>query len=171
MSRDLPGILLQHLKTLEPEAQFSVTLPLVQSSSGKKYFAKVGTPDEKDQYIGEAESLNAMSIAAPGLSPRVLAYGETEGRPYFLSEYKDIGRLSHTAAETLGKRLAEELHKYRSTKGFGFDVPTYCGATRQENGWFKTWAECFDALMGGLLTKLGRGLGDLRAKGEEVRRE
>ena len=74
--------------------------------------------------------------------------------PYFLSEYKDIGSLSTTTAEVLGKRLATELHTHKSENGYGFQVPTYCGATRQDNGWFETWPACFDALIGGLADKL-----------------
>jgi protein-ribulosamine 3-kinase len=169
MVRVLPQILLQHLQKLEPDAQFTGSLPVIQSSTGKRYFAKIGSPEDKDQYIGEAESLKLMYMAAPGLSPRVLAHGDAGGLPYFLSEYKDFGHLNDKAAAILGRRMAEELHMYKSTEGFGFRVPTYCGATRQENGWFETWEDCFSALIGGLLDKLEGRFAELRAKGEEVR--
>ncbi|EJF66845.1 fructosamine kinase PKL/CAK/FruK [Dichomitus squalens LYAD-421 SS1] len=128
------------------------------------YFAKIGRPDDKDRFVGEAESLKAMYAAAPGLVPRLLSCGVIDnenkerdvdvGRPYFLSEYKDIGPLSSSAAKILGKRVATELHAYESKDRYGFHVPTYCGATRQDNGWFNTWPECFDALIGGLVEKL-----------------
>lgn len=134
------------------------------SSTGQRYFAKIGAASDEDQFIGEAESLKAMGLAAPGLVPKLIDYGTVDadakeresdiGRPYFLSEYKDIGSLSSSAAKVLGKRLATELHAYKSTKGFGFHVPTYCGATRQDNGWYETWSECFDKLLGGLVSKL-----------------
>ncbi|KAH9858025.1 fructosamine kinase PKL/CAK/FruK [Lenzites betulinus] len=136
----------------------------LRSSAGLRYFAKLGSSSDVDQYIGEAESLMAIERAAPGLAPKLIDCGLIEfdtkerdtdvGRPYFLSEYKDIGSLSPTAAKALGKRLATELHAYKSPKGFGFQVPTYCGQTRQDNGWFETWTECFDALVGGLSDKL-----------------
>jgi len=176
---DIPQILLTHLEKLEPNATFTGSLPIIQSSAGVRYFAKVGSSSEKDQYIGEAESLRAINEAAPGLSPCVLALGfmnssDNEpytGQPYFISEYKDLRSLTSRAADVLAKRLATELHKYKSSKGFGFDVPTYCGATRQENGWYGTWNECYSEMIGSLLGKLrqkGR-FGDLCSRGEEVR--
>ncbi|KAF7979395.1 hypothetical protein HWV62_42498 [Athelia sp. TMB] len=118
-----------------------------------------------------------MNIAAPGLSPKILVSGVTDGsdgeragQPYFLSEYKDLsGRLTDEAADVLAKRLATELHAYKSDMGFGFAVPTFCGATRQENGWYDTWAEFYSQLIGGLLSKLKRKgrFDDLISKGEE----
>lgn len=137
----------------------------LQTSVGQRYFAKIGSASDKDQFIGEAESLTAMYAAARGLVPKMIDCGVIDseskerdsdlGRPYFLSEYKDIGPLSSAAAKVLGRRLATELHAHRSQDGrYGFHVPTYCGATRQDNGWFETWLECFDALIGGLVDKL-----------------
>lgn len=136
----------------------------LRSSTGQRYFAKLGKTSDKDQYVGEAESLKAIELAAPGLAPKLIDCGVIDsdtkecdsdvGRPYFLSEYRDIGSLSPAAAKVLGKRLATELHAYKSPEGFGFHVPTYCGVTRQDNGWYETWPECFDALVGGLADKL-----------------
>jgi len=179
----LPTILLQHLQRLEPDADFSASLPAITSSQGMRYFGKVGSQAEKEQYIGEAESLKAMGVAAPGLVPRVFACGVTDnsgndsplegpGRPYFLSEYKDLTPLTEEAAEELGRRLATELHKSQSTKGFGFGVPTYCGATRLENGWFETWEQCYDSMIKDLLTQLAKKgrFPELCKKGDEVRK-
>lgn len=188
----IPQILLTHLERLEPNATFTGSPPKIQSSSGKRYFAKIGSSmSDIDQYTGEAMSLKAMEKAAPGLSPRVLAFGcihsaplnELEpssssstdvqrsiGQMYFLSEYRDIAPLTPEAADVLAKRLATELHRYKSTIGFGFDIPTYCGATRQENGWYKSWADCYGDLLGGLLGKLEDSkFEELYRKGEEVR--
>ena len=178
---DIPQILFTHLKKLEPNVEFSGSLPTIQSSAGVRYFAKIGSLSERDQYSGEVESLRAINEAAPGLSPRILASGfidssgneSSTGQPYFLSEYKDLRSLTSKAADVLAKRLATELHRYKCSKGFGFDVPTYCGATRQENGWYETWEECYSEMIGNLLEKLRqkRRFGDLCSKGEEVRRK
>lgn len=175
---DIASIFLPHLRNIEPDGQFTFSLPVVTSSAGNKYYAKLGRATESDQYIGEAESLKAIHAAAPGLAPRVFASGVVGGdsneaarRPYFLSEYKDIGSLSVKSAEFLGERIATELHAFKSNKGYGFDVPTYCGATRQENGWFGTWEECYSSMIENLLLKLNgrRGSTELIAKAEEVR--
>lgn len=184
----LPNIFVKHLGEIEPGAKFSGSLPLIRSSTGSKYYAKLGSAHEREQWQGEAESLKAVNQAAPGIAPRLLAFGMldsagselnadlasyTSGQPFFLSEYLDFGQLSAQSATTLAIRLATEVHQYKSSHGeFGFHVPTYCGQTRFENGWFQTWEECFSAMIGqmlGYLKKQGR-FTKLTEKGEEVRK-
>ncbi|KAF9270585.1 fructosamine kinase [Marasmius fiardii PR-910] len=169
----IPEILLTALQSLEENVTTSFTgsLPKIHStSSGKTYFAKLGSSSETEQYNGEAESLKAIDAAAPGLAPKVFLSGTENGRPYFVSEYKDIGTLS-SASTSLAKRLATELHIHTSPEGkYGFHVPTYCGATRMKNGWFDTWEECFQDKIAELLGYL-KGQGgykELCAKGEKV---
>ena len=176
----VPSIFLKHLNKLEPNAQFTFSPPRLRSSSGANYYAKIGTASENAQYVAEVESLKALDIAAPGLVPKVLASGfftqddqESKpgaGRPYFLSEYKDLRSLSPASATVLGRRLAEEVHSYKGTNGFGFHVPTFCGPTRMDNGWYSSWEKCYDALIAGLLSHLKSSrYSTLRAKGEQVR--
>jgi protein-ribulosamine 3-kinase len=177
----VPKIFLKYLNKFEPNAQFTFSQPRLKSSSGATYYAKTGTTSEHAQYVAEVESLNALDVAAPGLVPKVLASGfftqddgESKpgtGRPYFLSEYKDLRSLSSTSAKILGRRLAEEVHSHKSTRGFGFHVPTYCGPTRMENGWYPSWDKCYDALIAGLLSHLTSSrYSALRTKGEQVRK-
>lgn len=161
--------------------EFHPSEPHVRSSSGKAYFTKIGLAAEKDQFVAEAECLKAMHTAAPGLAPRLIDCGsigeETAehssevGKVFFVSEYKDIGSLTDESAKRLAKRLASEMHQYKSTMGFGFGVPTFCGRTKQDNGWCDSWEECFDKLLGGLLDKLNArgGHGELCDKGEKIR--
>jgi protein-ribulosamine 3-kinase len=200
------------LERIEPGAQFNGGLPRISSSSGKTYFAKLGSPKEKEQYVGEAESLKAMALAAPGLVPSLLAFGFVEnengeeeeeeeidgsgsppgpdadgGRPFFISEYKDMSPLTERSGAILGKRLATEMHCYTSPNygvvgvegegagtgagGFGFGVPTFCGATKLRNGWYDTWQGCFDVLIGDLLSTLEArgGYAELCRSGQDVR--
>ena len=192
----IPPHILKQLEFIEPGAQFNGVLPQISSSSGKTYFAKVGSPKEKEQYVGEAESLKAMALAAPDLVPSLLAFGfvdengeeEIDGggrsssddasgrlRPFFISEYKDMSPLTERSGAILGKRLATEMHGYTSPSPngsrFGFGVPTFCGATRLRNGWYDTWESCFDVLIGDLLSTLeGRGgYAELCRRGQDVR--
>ena len=187
----IPPHILKQLERIEPGAQFSGGLPQILSSSGKTYYAKAGSPKEKEQYTGEAESLRAMAMAAPGLAPSLLAFGFVDGsgeeaggdggRPFFISEYKDMSPLTEQSGAILGRRLATEMHNYTSPNraldsepergGFGFGVPTFCGATRLRNGWYETWEACFDVLIGDLLSTLEArgGYSDLCRKGQDVR--
>jgi protein-ribulosamine 3-kinase len=169
----VPEFLLNHLRKLDPDASFSGHLPKVSSSSGKNYFVKTGSSGEREQYEGEAESLDALAKAAPGLVPKVLDWGENGGKPYFISEYMTLGPLTDEAGVKLAKRMADEMHRFKSENGkFGFEVPTYCGATRMKNGWFDTWEECYSEMIGDLLASLrqrGRYAG-LCEKGEEIRK-
>ncbi|KIY69165.1 fructosamine kinase PKL/CAK/FruK [Cylindrobasidium torrendii FP15055 ss-10] len=168
----IPGVILEHLTNLRPGAEFTGSPPRVKSSDGGLFFVKVGSASEAEQYAGEAESLKAIDAAAPGLAPHVYVSGEDEdGRPYFVSDYLDFGPLSDKAGTELAKRLALELHQYTSEHGFGFHVPTYCGATRMKNGWYSTWQECYSEmikdLLGMLKSKGGRYSG-LCSKGDKI---
>lgn len=167
----LPRIILENLQRIDPDAQFTGNLPKVQSSTGQTYFVKSGSPSESEQYLGEARSLEAIGTAAPGLAPAMIAYGNGEdGAPFFISEYKNMAPLSSGASDLLAKRLATELHQYKSHEGFGFEVPTFCGATRQRNGWYTTWEQCYSNLIGNLLDGLSRReYGALVTKGEKIR--
>jgi fructosamine-3-kinase len=169
-------ILLKQLQKLESDAEFTVQSSRsnrITSSTGKQYFAKIGLEHEGEQYIGEAESLKHIAAAAPGLAPSVAASGLDGKKPYLITEYKDLTSLSDAAAGRLGLRLATELHTYKGLEGFGFRVPTYCGATRLQNGWFDRWDDCFSAMIGDLLSQLKKkgGFAALCAKGEKVRTE
>ena len=177
----VPKIFLKHLNKLEPDAQFTFSSPRLKSSSGASYYAKIGAASEHAQYTAEAESLKALDTAAPGLVPAVLASGFSTqdgeeskagtGRPYFLSQYKDLRSLSSASASILGRRLAQEVHSYKGMNGFGFHVPTYCGPTRMENGWYPSWDKCYDALIAGLLSDLTSSrYSALRTKGEQIRK-
>ena len=193
----IPPHILKQLEYIEPGAQFNGGLPQIKSSSGKTYFAKAGSPKEKEQYVGEAESLKAMALAAPGLVPSLLAFGfvddngeeieidgvgpgpsDAYGRPFCIADYMDLSRVTERSGTILGKRLATEMHGYTSPSpspngGFGFGVPTFCGATRLRNGWYDTWERCFDVLVGDLLSTLEArgGYAELCRSGQDVRQK
>lgn len=176
MSESIPLPILQKLKELDPESSFSGSLPRISSSSGVVYYTKLGSPIEKEQYTGEAQSLIALDKAASGLVPRLLCYGSLEDeKPFFISEYAEISTLSYRAADILAKRMALELHseEHASPNGFGFSIPTYCGITKLSNGWFDTWDKCYASMTGDLLSQLenkGR-YHALCTKGEVVKNE
>lgn len=167
-------ILLREIRELEPDASnFDYNPPLIKSSSGKAYYGKVGSIAEEEQFTGEIESLKYIAMSAPGIAPRVLVHGKDEsGQLYFISEYVNISHLNAVSAPKLATRLATEMHAFKSEKGFGFHVPTYCGATRLKNGWYDTWEECYRTLIGDLIDGLRKKPvnKELCAKGELVQK-
>jgi protein-ribulosamine 3-kinase len=174
MHTSIPHSLLVRLKEIEPQTEFTGSLPRVQSSSGNLYFAKIGSLSDVEQYTGEAESLKAIEAAAPGLAPRVLSFERDDAnRPTFISEYKELDRLTDSSAKVLARRLATELHAYESPNGYGFHVPTFCGATKLKNGWYESWEACFGAMISDLLDQLRRSVPYrvLCGKGDKVVQE
>lgn len=166
---------LAKLKEINSEASFSVEgRDRVQSSTGETYFYKT-TTTLGEQFKGEAESLRLLSIAAPGLAPNLISCHENDnGQTLFISEYLNLGAggLSQAGYEELAWRLGLEVHQHKSEKGFGFGVPSYCGATRISHGWFENWAECYSNMIGELLSQLkGKGsrYANLCEKGNELR--
>ncbi len=134
---------------------------------GRLLFAKLASP--ADQVLGEAASLNAMSQAlkaayeAEGsptdgmesleswtMIPTVHAFGQPQGstgKAYLVTDYKDMsGRLGRKEQRLLGRKLAL-MHKHTlrqsSEKRFGFDRPTHCGITEQDNTYEDKWSTFF----------------------------
>lgn len=119
--------------------------------------------------------MKTIQNAAPGFAPSILSFKIDNGdRPIFISHYKDLSPLRDPAAgKALATRLATELQAYKSVEGFGFHVPTYCGATRMKNGWFESWEECFGEMISDLSIELRQERYDeaLYSTGEKVKRK
>jgi fructosamine-3-kinase len=168
LSRYLETALLR----LEPGCFFEkLSTNHVRSSSGRSYFCKVSSRDG-EQFRGEALSLRLMNVAAPGMAPEVFFIDQVEGhQTLMISEHLDLVSLRSTRADELAIRLAS-LHQNGSTDRFGFEIPSYCGATRISHGWFETWEACYSSMIGELLAQLrikDACYVDLCKMGEEVR--
>ncbi|KAG9119451.1 hypothetical protein FRC07_005512 [Ceratobasidium sp. 392] len=168
------SFLIEKLKQLFPDLTFTAANgPRITSSSGSTYYAKAGSSSESEQYRAETRSLELMSAAAPGLCPNVVLASHTDDRPFLISDYRDLSSLSSSAgaSSTLARRLATELHAFKSENGkFGFECPTFCGATKVDNGWYDTWESAYSAMIGGLLDKLEKrgSYKELCVRGREV---
>ena len=173
----IPPILEAALKRIEPSATFSGSPPRVSSSSRAIYYVKLGTPLEVEQYAGEGAALRLFERSSPGIAPKVVEDGVdgSTGKPYMISEYIDVesSTLSSSAAQYLAEKLATQVHSLTSENGkFGFPIPTHCGVTRIENGWFDTWKEAYSKMIDRLLDEIeqkGRDpSGQLVKMGKEV---
>ncbi|MCA9549633.1 MAG: fructosamine kinase family protein [Myxococcales bacterium] len=94
---------------------------------------------EGSMFSAEAAGLTALAEVGTRLViPEVLAHADpAPGKPGFLVlEHLPAGDTTDMAA--FGHGLAQ-LHRATSDRGFGFEVDTYCGATRQPNRWCADW--------------------------------
>lgn len=157
---NIPSAIQSQLERIDPSAtSFSGRLPRITASpSGKVYYAKLGASNEIEQFSGEEACLRVFEEIAPGLAPTVLAQGvdESSGQPYMISEYLDVNSgLTNNSKDELAKRLALDVHGHTSENGmYGFDVPTFCGATRFKNTWCMTWKEAFGGMFESLLDRI-----------------
>ena len=115
------------------------------ATSEGEFFVKWSVRCPRDIFFCEAAGLEALRSANADIAvPRVIAATEPSGdEPAFLIlEYLEPASSDHVPDdETLGRGLAA-IHRTRAD-GFGFDSPSYCGLTRQENQWRDSWVEFF----------------------------
>ena len=156
----------------------------------RRYFVKTSSngPAAQEMFLGEYESLNAIASAVPGFCPRGIAWGALDdgGRTFFLvTEFLELG--GGRAGKGKGDRsLAQRLGKLHSTpaapdpetgrRRFGFPVATFCGDTRQGNGFRDSWAEFYAeerlmSVLGVSEERNGRGDRELRGLVERTARE
>jgi protein-ribulosamine 3-kinase len=87
----------------------------------------------------------------PSLCPRSRAHGPLDSGGFFLAtDFLDLGSSAHGGS---GLSLAAKLARLHTTPApappdggepqFGFPVATCCGATAQENGWRRSWADFY----------------------------
>jgi fructosamine-3-kinase len=126
----------------------------VETSAGD-YFVKWNESGPRDLFEREADGLRAMAAAGSELAiPRVFgAWGpRPDGPPMIVMEYLPPGRTSGDD-EALGRGLAA-LHR-RAAPRYGFDAPSYCGATPQDNTWADTWIDFYrERRVGALLAHI-----------------
>lgn len=97
-----------------------------------------------------------------GLTPRVHTFGEEDGKAWLVTDYSDFsGGLSSATQKTLGKKLAlMHLHGTSPNGQFGFDRPTHCGVTEQNNTWNKSWPSFWaDQRIGELIKRIDKKRG------------
>ncbi|MBX7185529.1 MAG: fructosamine kinase family protein [Vicinamibacteria bacterium] len=115
------------------------------TTSEGDFFAKWSADCPPDIFIREAQGLEALRSAASEIAiPRVIAASEPAGKdPAFLIiEYLEpAGRGTLPDDEKLGRGLAA-IHRVSAEK-FGFDSPTYCGLTPQDNRWRESWVDFY----------------------------
>ncbi|KAK1774822.1 Fructosamine/Ketosamine-3-kinase [Copromyces sp. CBS 386.78] len=129
----------------------------------KVYFVKTGTgSDAAAMFLGEHHSLNAIHSVLPSFCPRSYAHGSmsstSSNQHYFLvTDFLDLRSSASASGPTgsgSGESFAAKLAKMHTTPApipegrrdkpmFGFPVPTYCGATEQDNAWKEDWAEFY----------------------------
>lgn len=130
------------------------------STSEGEFFAKWTTHGPDDIFLREAESLEALRAASREIViPRVVAAAPpSAGVPaHLILEYlPPATHAVHQDDEALGRGLAAIHRTTRTT--FGFDGPSYCGLTRQNNRESAAWLEFYrDRRLRALVDALSRG--------------
>lgn len=157
---------------LRPAAGGCINAAATCVAGGRAWFVKWNERDLPGQFAVEAAGLRALAESACGLIvPRPLAWDDGgPGRGFLVLEELQSAPAAPESDEVLGRGLAA-LHAASDARGFGFDLPGYCGATPQPNPWTSCWSEFFREQRLGHQLRLaaGRGLSaDALSLGERV---
>ena len=120
-----------------------------------RFFVKYAAGDHGSaQLQGEYRSMQEISTAVPGFTPKVFTYGKLKEAPaptfFFLCQFVDI-TADLPDPKTLASQLAKLHRQSQSPTGkFGFDVPTYDGKLPQDTDWESSWTTFFSRLLAGI---------------------
>ncbi|WP_159517314.1 fructosamine kinase family protein [Sunxiuqinia indica] len=115
---------------------------LLETNHGD-FFLKWNSSTPNDLFIREAEALEELGKAefADLIIPKPILAKEGDELPgYLLMDFLPAGHTS-SQDEKLGIGLAQ-LHR-KTNDSFGFYHDNYCGATKQNNQWIKSWIDFF----------------------------
>ena len=112
-------------------------------TSEGEFFAKWSDDGPEDIFLCEAHGLDALrAVSGPITIPRVIAASKRDAEtPGFLIIEYLLPGLGEADDESLGRGLATIHRATRSS--FGFDAPSYCGPTPQDNRATATWVEFY----------------------------
>ncbi|WVW86582.1 hypothetical protein I302_108632 [Kwoniella bestiolae CBS 10118] len=150
------------LSELEPSSRGCY----LHKPTGMMYFTK--TQSDIPQMRGEIEGLLAMGRTTDGLGlvPKVLGFeiDEDKGECGMVTQYFKLGSSSKNMQKELGEKIAKMHSVPPSNEGtgegytgkYGFNVPTHCGVTEQDNSWEGSWEVFYrDRRLGDLVTRIG----------------
>jgi protein-ribulosamine 3-kinase len=134
----------------------SLSTIVVDKPSCERFFVKTGR--NVAQMRGEAESLKAIANIAPDLVPRVIGFevDESGKEAGMVSRYFDLSSFRSSGTQTeLAKKVAEMHTPPAGVERYGFEVPTHCGMTEQDNTWEEGWMVFFrDRRLGDLVRRI-----------------
>lgn len=122
---------------------------VTDTSQGLSYFVKTtSSADGVKRFRGEDESLRALRASAPGFVPKPLGIFNDEGKTVMISECFDLSHMESCLEPSLAREVANMHDPIRASSlspngMYGFDVPTYCGETEQDNTWAGDWMVFF----------------------------
>lgn len=109
-----------------------------------EFFAKWSDEGPEDIFVCEARGLEALrAVSGPIVVPRVIAAAkrDTQAPGFLIIEYLPSSRGGDADDESLGRGLAA-IHR-TTNSSFGFDAPSYCGPTAQDNRATARWVEFY----------------------------
>ena len=140
----------------------------IELEDRRPFFLKTNSEAHQETFASEASGLAALAEVGVIRVPLVLGFGAVGGTAYLLMSFIETGRKGSNFNDKFGRSLAR-LHRQTSAAAqmpgqarFGFDQPTFLGATLQENDWCDNWVEFWSEHRLGFQLSLARenGLAD-----------
>jgi protein-ribulosamine 3-kinase len=175
MSQCIPKVVRNHLPDhLRPEDFTPTTTSNVffHRPTSQSLLVKLATGKDAAQLVGEIRGLRAMARVCPDLVPRIICSGTEGEQAWSITEWFTLQPSTSTDTQAeLGRKLAQ-MHSRASddTKDekYGFDIPTHCGVTEQDNTWEKDWMTFFrDRRLGDLVNRIADN--EISAQWERMR--
>ncbi|TPX35956.1 hypothetical protein SmJEL517_g01723 [Synchytrium microbalum] len=92
---------------------------------------------------GEAHSLKTISASLPTFCPQTISQGTLpRGGAYLATSWLDMKKSPPKISHAEFGNMVAAMHQITSPNAkFGFDCPTYCGLTEQDNTYMSSWIE------------------------------
>jgi protein-ribulosamine 3-kinase len=112
----------------------------VETSAGT-YFVKFNSTHYEGMFEAEEKGLKLLAETKSIRVPKVLQWGNVEGKDFLVLEFIESTRPKLNYWESLGEQLAE-LHKH-SNQIFGLNHSNYIGKIEQQNDFRTDWISFF----------------------------
>ena len=125
-----------HIENAVPASGGCIHRSYILEGSRQKFFAKINSSSQSDNFAAEADGLAALASAGARV-PAPLCQGSTAKEAFLILEYLELRAAGDYAA--LGHMLAA-LHALRQEE-YGWRRDNYIGSTRQSNFRSRNWAD------------------------------
>jgi fructosamine-3-kinase len=127
------------IRSLTPVSGGDINAAARIETDEARYFVKWNTASPPRMFEAEARGLQSLTAAQALRIPRVITL--IDQPPALVLEWIDLGANKHTAAEALGRGLAQQHRS--SAPAFGLDHDNFIGSNPQRNTPARSWIEFY----------------------------